>query len=161
MFYFHSKTVQVFGLVYGCVLLGVENQDCSVKQAFYFRAVHSDPSWGLVLCLVLFALISIIVAGCTYTCVRPSTVWRSEDTLHWFFLPLGVPGSNLGHQASMAGTFTCWTLLLTWIFFFISLVDLVWGHFCFVFEIVPQNGLELKMPPRLACGWTLASVSWV
>lgn len=90
------------------MLLGVENQDCSAKQAFYFGAVHSAPLWGLVFFMFsLFALISIIVAGCTYTCVRPSIVWRSEDTLHWFFLPLGVPGSNFGHQASMAGTFTC------------------------------------------------------
>lgn len=59
------------------------------------------------LCLVLFALISIVVVGYTYTCVHPTIVWRSEDTLHWFFLPLGVPGSNVGHPASMEGTFTC------------------------------------------------------
>lgn len=56
--------MQVFGLVvYGCVLLGVENQDCSAKQAFYFGAVHSNLSWGLV-----FFMFSFVCFNYYYCC---------------------------------------------------------------------------------------------
>lgn len=154
-----------------CCWGGKPGLRCKASILLRSSSPKSFVGFGFLYCLILFALISIIVVGCTYTCVRPTIVWRSENTLHWFFLPLGVPGSNLGHQASMAGTFTCWALLLAWIFIFcfvsvlfwfgFGLVHLVWGIFVFSFEIVPQDDLELKMSPRMACGWTLASVAWV